>query len=88
MTIGPFEAQLLASSVLAVPAIAILLFAVCKGHFRHQEAAKYAVFTARDQEEDFWDRDWNERHGRAATAAKSRPRPVFRPEPREGRQAP
>ena len=75
MTIGPFEAQLLASSVLAIPAIGILLYAVFRGHFRHQEAAKYAVFTARDAQEDFWDNDWNERHGRARTPAKSRPRP-------------
>jgi hypothetical protein len=75
MTIGPLEAQLLASSVLAVPAIAILLFAVFRGHFRHQEAAKYAVFTARDEQEDFWDDDWNERHGRAISPPKGRPKP-------------
>jgi hypothetical protein len=75
MTIGPLEAQLLASSVLAVPAIAILLFAVFRGHFRNQEEAKYAVFTARDEQEDFWDNDWNERHGRATSPPKGRPRP-------------
>lgn len=76
MTVGPFEAQLLASSVLAVPAIGILLFAVFRGHLRHQEAAKYAVFTARDPEEDFWDNDWNERHGRLAEPPKMRPKPT------------
>jgi hypothetical protein len=75
MTVGPFEAQLLASSVLAVPAIALLLFAVFRGHFRHQEAAKYVVFTARDEQEDFWDNDWNERHGRPAEPPKMRPVP-------------
>ena len=75
MTIGPFEAQLLASSVLGVPAIGILLFAVFRGHFRHQEAAKYAVFTARDEQEDFWDNDWNARHGRPPEPPKMRPKP-------------
>jgi hypothetical protein len=75
MTIGPFEAQLLASSVLAVPAIALLLFAVFHGHFRRQEEAKYVVFTARDEQEDFWDNDWNERHGRPAVPPKPRPKP-------------
>ncbi len=75
MTIGPFEAQLLASSVLAIPAIAILLYAVFKGHFRRQEEAKYVVFTARDAQEDFWDEDWNERHGREAAPPKVRPKP-------------
>jgi hypothetical protein len=75
MTVGPFEAQLLASSVLAIPAIVLLLFAVFRGHFRHQEAAKYVVFTARDEQEDFWDNDWNERHGRSAEPPKTRPVP-------------
>ncbi len=76
MTIGPLEAQLLASSVLAVPAIAILLFAVLRGHLRHQEAAKYAVFTARDEQEDFWDDDWDQRHGRELAPPKGRPKPM------------
>jgi hypothetical protein len=75
MTVGPFEAQLLASSVLAVPAIGLLLFAVLRGHFRHQEEAKYAVFTARDSQEDFWDDDWNERHGRPVAPPRLRPEP-------------
>lgn len=75
MTIGPFEAQLLASSVLMVPAIAILLFAILRGHFSRHEEAKYAVFTARDEHEDFWDDDWNRRHGRVAAPPKDRPRP-------------
>jgi hypothetical protein len=74
MTIGPLEAQLLASSVLALPAIALLLFAVFSGHFTRQEGAKYAVFTARDEREDFWEEDWNRRHGRASPP-KDRPRP-------------
>jgi hypothetical protein len=75
MNVGPFEAQLLASSVLAIPAIGLLLYAVFKGQFRRQEEAKYAVFTARDAEEDFWENDWNERHGRPAEPPKMRPRP-------------
>lgn len=75
MTIGPLEAQLLASSVFAVPAIAILLFAVFRGHLSRQEEAKYAVFTARDEGEDFWDEDWNRRHGRSAAPDKDRPSP-------------
>ena len=76
MTVGPLEAQLLASSVLAVPAIAILLYAVFRGHFSRQEEAKYAVFTARDEQEDFWDDDWNRRHGRITAPPKDRPKPM------------
>jgi hypothetical protein len=76
MTVGPFEAQLLASSVLAVPAIALLLFAVFRGHFRHQEEAKYTVFTAQDPREDFWDDDWNQRHGRPAAPPRMGPGPM------------
>lgn len=74
MTIGPLEEQLLASSVFAIPTIAILLFAVFRGSFTRQEGAKYVVFTARDEQEDFWDEDWNRRHGRNYSP-KDRPRP-------------
>ncbi len=74
MTVGPLEAQLLASSVFAIPTIAILLYAVFRGHFSRQEGAKYVVFTARDEQEDFWDDDWNRRHGRTSPP-KGRPRP-------------
>ncbi len=74
MTISPLEAQLLASSVLALPAIAILLFAVFTGHFSRQEGAKYVVFTVKDEGEDFWEEDWDRRHGRASPP-KERPRP-------------
>jgi hypothetical protein len=75
MTIGPLEAQLLVSSLFAIPAIAILLFAVFRGHFSRQEGAKYVVFTARDEQEDFWDDDWNLRLGRSAVP-KDRPQPT------------
>jgi hypothetical protein len=55
MPLSPLESQLLASSVFAIPAIALLLYAVFSGHFIRNEKAKYAVFTAEDN--DYWEED-------------------------------
>jgi hypothetical protein len=61
MTIGPLEAQLIASSVIAIPGIAIVLYAVFTGHFsRKSEVAKYAVFIE-EETVDYWEGDQSRR---------------------------
>ena len=55
MTVGPYEAQLITASILAIPGIVMVLVAVFTGQFsREKEVAKYAVFFD-EQEEDFWE---------------------------------
>ena len=56
MTLSPLESQLLASSVIAVPAMALLLFAVARGHFKRSESTKYVVLAS--PEKDYWEQDW------------------------------
>jgi hypothetical protein len=53
MNISPLEAQLIASSIIAVPGIILLLFAVFTGHFKRNEEAKWVVLL--EEEEDYWD---------------------------------
>jgi hypothetical protein len=56
MDLTPLESQLLASSVFAVPAMGLLLFAVGRGHFKRSESTKYVVLAS--PEKDYWEQDW------------------------------
>jgi hypothetical protein len=57
MTIGPYEAELITSSALAIPGIIMVLVAVFTGQFsKKNESVKYAVFFE-EQEEDYWEQD-------------------------------
>jgi hypothetical protein len=57
VTLTPFESQLLASSVIAVPAMGLLLYAVARGHFKRSEGNKFVVLAS--PERDYWEeRDW------------------------------
>ena len=56
MTLSPLESQLLASSVIAVPAMGLLLYAVARGHFKRSEDTKYVVLAS--PERDYWQQEW------------------------------